>query len=98
MTRYKPRHYLIEGQDGGPYSSRSLQNIFTAYPEKAGITTHTTVHTLRHSYATHLIPGGTDIRTVQELLEHRSLKTTEIYTHIVKRRKDIKSPVDGLDN
>ncbi|MCZ2338429.1 MAG: tyrosine-type recombinase/integrase [Chitinophagales bacterium] len=98
IDKYRPRYYLIEGQDGGPYSPRSVQNIFTDALVRACITTHATVHTLRHSYATHLILDGTDIRIVQELLGHNSLKTTEIYTHITdKWRRNIKSQLDSLD-
>ena len=98
LENYKPQYFLIEGQDGGAYSPRSVQNLFQAALAKAKIDTHATVHTLRHSYATHLILNGTDIRAVQELLGHGSIKTTQIYTHITDAiKKDIKSPLDDLD-
>jgi integrase/recombinase XerD len=98
QNTYKTKYYLFEGQDGGNYSPRSVQQIFSAALQKAQIETHATVHTLRHSYATHLIESGTDIRIVQELLGHSSLKTTEIYTHVTDIQKlAVKSPLDDLE-
>lgn len=96
---YKPKVWLFEGQEAGePYSSRSIQNIFSAAVEKAGITKEVSVHTLRHSFATHLLENGTDLRYIQSLLGHESSKTTEIYTHVTTKGFDqIKSPLDKLD-
>lgn len=71
---YKTKHYLFEGQKGGMYSSRSVQNIFKNALKKAGVQKDATVHTLRHSYATHLLESGTDIRIIQVLLGHNGLQ------------------------
>ena len=95
--KYKPKDYLFEGQKGGKYSTRSVQNILKMALSKSGIKKHATVHTLRHSFATHLLERGTDLRYIQELLGHSNSKTTEIYTHITKRGLDkIVSPLDNL--
>ncbi len=95
---YRPKDYLFEGQDKGQYSVRSVQNILKAALAKSGVKKHATVHTLRHSFATHLLERGTDLRYIQELLGHASSKTTEIYTHVTKRGLDkIVSPLDKLD-
>ncbi len=94
---YKPKEYLFEGQKAGAYSARSVQEILKKAMKKSGIKKHATVHTLRHSFATHLIENGTDIRIVQELLGHKNIKTTQIYTHISDQTKrKIKSPFDEL--
>ena len=79
---YKPKHFLFEGQDGGRYSEKSLENVFKQSLLKARIEKPATMHWLRHSYATHLLESGTDLRYIQELLGHSSSKTTEIYTHL----------------
>lgn len=98
FRQYHPREWLFEGQFGGQYSPTSLQKVFRQAKEKAGIKKHATVHTLRHSFATHLLERGTDLRYIQALLGHQNPKTTEIYTHITKRGLDkIKSPLDNLD-
>ncbi|MCX7735881.1 MAG: site-specific integrase [Candidatus Kapabacteria bacterium] len=92
---YQPKRYLFEGQKGGQYSPRSVQAILKIAIKKAKITKYATIHTLRHSFATHLIENGTDIRYVQELLGHKSIRTTQIYTHITDVSKsNIKSPLD----
>ncbi|MDX1941864.1 MAG: tyrosine-type recombinase/integrase [Saprospiraceae bacterium] len=94
---YKPIDWLFEGQTGGQYSERSVQKIFTVAKLKACINPDATVHTLRHSFATHLLEKGVDLRYIQELLGHESSKTTEIYTHIThKGWTKIKSPIDDL--
>lgn len=95
---YRPSVYLFEGQYGGRYSAKSVQNIVKRAVVAAGITKHATVHTLRHSFATHLLENGTDLRYIQELLGHKSSKTTEIYTHVSKKSIGrIRSPLDNID-
>ncbi|WP_447950967.1 tyrosine-type recombinase/integrase [Chryseobacterium koreense] len=94
---YRPKVYLFEGQEGGMYSIRAAQAVFKKAMEKAGIKKKIGIHGLRHSFATHLLETGTDIRFIQELLGHNSIKTTQIYTHVSDVSKStIKSPLDSL--
>jgi site-specific recombinase XerD len=94
---YKPKVWLFEGQTGGQYTTESIRNVFNACRARAGIKTKATPHTLRHSFATHLLEQGTDLRYIQSLLGHRSSKTTEIYTHITTHALEkITSPLDNL--
>lgn len=90
--------WLFPGTDTRkPLSVRSVQHIVASARERANIDKHVTVHTLRHSFATHLLEAGTDIRHIQELLGHASLRTTEIYTHVSTHSLgQIKSPLDSL--
>lgn len=95
---YRPKDWLFEGQENGiRYSEQSLQSVLKQAVVKAGINKPVTLHWLRHSYATHLLESGTDLRYIQELLGHKSSKTTEIYTHVSDNSlKKIKSPFDDL--
>lgn len=97
-TKYKPVYWLFEGPKGEQYSVRSVQQILKSAKSLAGIVHKGSVHTLRHSFATHLLEGGTDLRLIQELLGHTSIKTTAIYTHITDTSKaKVKSPLDKLN-
>jgi len=95
---YRPRTWLFEGHIvGGQYSEQSLQSVLKQAVYKAGIKKPVTLHWLRHSYATHLLEAGTDLRFIQEILGHKNSKTTEIYTHVsTKSLQNIKSPFDDL--
>lgn len=94
---YQPKKYLFEGTADTKYSERSVQQILKNSIVRAGIISPASVHTLRHSYATHLLESGIDIRIIKELLGHNNIKTTEIYTHITDvSRLKIKSPLDFL--
>ncbi len=95
---YKPKIYLFEGQQGEQYTQSSSRAILKNALRRTNITKRVTLHTLRHSYATHLLEAGTDIRYIQELLGHNSPKTTMIYTHISNNQlRNIKSPFDKLN-
>ena len=97
VAEYKPKEWLFEGVNGERYSTSSIQANLKIAVEKTDIKKRITVHTLRHSFATHLLEAGTDIRYIQSLLGHSSGKTTEIYTHITtKGFEQIKSPLDKL--
>jgi integrase/recombinase XerD len=98
LVEYQPKYWLFEGQSGGQYSARSVQAILREGVKKTGINPMGTVHTLRHSFATHLLENGTDLRTIQHLLGHSDIKTTEIYTHISnKHLEKVKNPLDFLN-
>ena len=97
-TICRPKTWLFEGQNlGEQYSEYSLQSVLKQALQKSGVKKQVTLHWLRHSYATHLLENGTDLRYIQELLGHTSSKTTEIYTHVsTKSIQQIKSPFDDL--
>lgn len=93
--QYKPKEYLFEGQKGGKYSSESTAQFFKRAVKKAKITKPVTLHSLRHSFATHLLENGISITHIQKLLGHNNIATTLIYTHIANNSiKNIKSPLD----
>jgi integrase/recombinase XerD len=96
--QYKPKNYLFEGQEiGEAYTARSLQQVLKQAVAKAGIKKPVTLHWLRHSFATHLLENGTDLRYIQEILGHSRSTTTEIYTHVSNKSiQKIVSPFDYL--
>ncbi len=99
FRKYRPKHYLFEGPGGNRYSGSSVRKVLARAVEASGINKRVKVHTLRHSFATHLLEQGTNLRYIQTLLGHTSSKTTEIYTHVCSNRLgDVKSPLDRLDN
>lgn len=95
---YKPVNWLFEGRIAGEkYDERSLSLVLKQALEKSNIKKPVSLHWLRHSYATHLLEAGTDLRYIQEILGHKSSKTTEIYTHVsTKSIRNVKSPFDDL--
>ena len=95
FIEYKPLIYLFEGRNGKKYSAESVLSIVKMAAERAKIKVRVTPHVLRHSFATHLLESGTDLRQIQVLLGHGSTKTTEIYTHVATNTfETIKNPLD----
>ena len=92
---YQPTIYFVEGQNGGKYSAESIRSFLRKSCKKAGIRKPVTPHTLRHSYATHLLENGVDLRYIQTLLGHSKPETTMIYTHV--QRKDLMEIQNPLD-
>lgn len=95
--QYRPSYFLFEGASGDQYSATSLAKVFRRAAIKANINGWATLHTLRHSFATHLLQKGVNLRLIQSMLGHSSAKTTQIYTHVLNiNNRVIESPLDGL--
>jgi site-specific recombinase XerD len=95
--QHKPSYWLFEGQDGGQYSTKSIQQIYRKAVKETQSNPWSTPHTLRHSFATHLMQRGVNIRYIQSALGHSSAKTTEVYTRVLSiNSKTLKSPLDIL--
>lgn len=98
IKTYDPKYWLFEGQLGGQYSASSVQSIFRRAVVKADVGHFATLHTLRHSFATHLLEAGVDLRYIQELLGHSHIDTTVIYTHVAQNKlNEIVSPLDKIE-
>ena len=94
---YKPKRWLFEGPDGKAYSTRSISKIVYQCKMKAKVYKKGSIHAMRHSFATHLLEGGTDLLSIKQLLGHNSLRTTMQYTHVSKKMiSKIQSPLDKL--
>lgn len=97
FIEYKPKVYLFEGQKGGQYSPESVVNVVKSSARKARIKRRVSPHMLRHSFATHHLESGTDLRYIQEFLGHGSPKTTEVYTHVAQTDfSKFKNPLDSI--
>ncbi len=96
---YRPKEWLFEGANRKQYSVSSIRQVFNRSKKKSGVHIPATVHSLRHSFATHLLDSGTNLRYIQKLLGHNSSKTTEIYTHVTQNNLiNIESPFEKIQN
>jgi len=95
---YQSREWLFEGEKPGkPYSIRSAEKVFDQAAQRAGITKDVSIHSLRHAFATHMLEQGTDLRYIQDLLGHESVRTTEIYAHVSQRKIErLRSPIEEV--
>ena len=95
--RYRPSVWLFQTKPGIAVAQRTVQQIFKNSLHKAGITKHVGIHSLRHSFATHLMEQGVSLPIIQQLLGHKSLRTTSVYLHVQQYSIEaVKSPLDTL--
>ena len=98
LTTYQPKRFFIEGKPSEKYTAGSIRAFLKTSCKSAAIHKHITPHSLRHSFATHMIESGVNLRYVQQILGHKNSKTTEIYTHITDiALQQITNPLDQLD-
>ena len=98
FKQYHPKIWLFESIESKQFTPRAIQKMFHQAFDRTGISKHATVHTLRHTFATHMLENGEDVRKIQRLLGHKNIKTTEIYTHITSEAiRNIRSPLDNLE-
>jgi len=96
-VEYKPSYWLFEGQSGGRYSTSSVNKVFRKAAKEANVAQWATPHTLRHSFATHLLMANVNLRYIQACLGHESPETTQIYTHVISVDNSIvRSPLDRI--
>lgn len=95
--KYRPKIWMFEGLYGSQYSKRSISKLMQECKQKAGVYKKGSIHAMRHSFATHLLEGGTDLISIKQLLGHNSLRTTLQYTHVSRKHMSkIQSPLDKL--
>ena len=95
---YRPKEYLFPGVDrNSPITTRTIQRVFQQAVERAGIRKDVSVHTLRHSFATHLLDSGVNVYHIQKLMGHSSVRTTTVYLHISQQDSlNLTSPLDSI--